>query len=210
MSEYAGWNQVRADVFWGDLAFGDHVVQIYETERIFIDALEGFVTTGISLGDCCVVIATESHLKALNRRLESHGARISSLEAETRYIPLLAEDMLSRFMVNGMPNEDLFMQAVLEIFQRAHQAKRMVRAFGEMVAILWVQGNHDATLELERFWCKFLATETFCLFCAYPKSGFKKRIHATSVYDIYGIHSKIISGSENQLTDVYYKDRTVA
>ena len=34
----------------------------------------------------------------------------------------------------------------------AQNGSRQVHAFGEMVALLWAQGNHKATIRLEELW----------------------------------------------------------
>ncbi len=50
---------------------------------------------------------------------------------------------------------------------------RRVRAFGEMVAVLWDQGQNAATVRLEHLWHKLCPEEKdFSLFCTYPKAGF--------------------------------------
>ena len=50
-------------------------MQIYENDDVFLDLLSGFVNGGVNLGECVVVIATASHLKALNARLKATGHR---------------------------------------------------------------------------------------------------------------------------------------
>jgi hypothetical protein len=46
-----------------------------------------------------------------------------------------------------------------------------VRAFGEMVALLWAEGKRGAALRLEELWHPFCEREQLPLFCAYPKSA---------------------------------------
>lgn len=203
------WKHVKADIFWGEVAPCDHVVQIYESDEIFIDTLAGFIGSGINTGDCCIVIATAAHLETLKLRLESYGIRVDTLVEDNRYLPLVAEQVLKKFMVNGWPDETLFMQTVSTILTMARKSKRRIRAFGEMVAILWAEGHSGATVHLEHLWNKFCAKETLCLFCAYPKTGFTSDIHS-SLDHICAEHSKMISGSDIQLTEIYYKDREVA
>ena len=66
------------------------------------------------------------------------------------------------------------MKTVSSILERGNCRQRRIRAFGEMVAILWAQGNDGATVRLEHLWNKFSQKAQFCLFCAYPKAGFTK------------------------------------
>ena len=209
MNTNTDWKQVKADIFWAEVAPCDHIVQIYESDAVFIDTLAGFVGNGINTGDCCIVIATKTHLEALSEKLANFGVRVDTLIEDKRYMPLIAEEMLSKFMVNGWPDEKLFMQTVSGIIEKCHQTNRRIRAFGEMVAILWAQGHSGATVQLEHLWNKFCEKEAFCLFCAYPKTGFTGDINL-SVNHICDQHSKMISGSEKQLTEIYYRDKAIA
>jgi hypothetical protein len=198
------WKQASSNVFWGELAPCDHVVQIYENDDVFLDLLNGFVSGGVNSGDSVIVIATPSHLGALNSRLENLGFNISDLRSKNLYLPVDAEQMLSEFMVNDWPDETLFMSIVSDLIAKAKMDNRQVRAFGEMVAILWAKGQVGATVRLEHLWNKFCESQAFCLFCAYPESGFTQDA-SESVMHICGAHSKMISGAAHSTTDVYYK-----
>jgi hypothetical protein len=205
-NDHSGWKQTRTDIFWGEIAPCEHVLQIYESEGVFIDALAGFVGGGINSNDACIVIATDIHLKALESRLESYGIQIPTLISERRYIPLNAEETLSKFMKNGWPDENLFILAISELLKRARgRSNRRIRAFGEMVAILWAQGYIGATVQLEHIWNRFCEKEEFGLFCAYPKAGFTEDM-TDSIKHVCSAHSKMIGGSEKQLTTVFYKE----
>ncbi|MES2372904.1 MAG: MEDS domain-containing protein [Bacteroidota bacterium] len=193
----------KSEIFWGEIAPCDHVVQIYEDDTIFLDSLTGFVGGGINAGDAVIVIATAEHLKALNDRLRSHALNINCLIAENRYIPLNAEETLARFMVNNWPDEALFMETVSTLIDEAGKKNRRIRAFGEMVAILWAQGNDGATIQLEHLWNKFSKQSQFCLFCAYPKAGFIKDMNV-SISDICSCHSRVLDGSKGSVTEISY------
>jgi len=199
------WQQSKSDVFWGEIAPCDHVIQIYENDGVFLDALAGFVGGGINSGDCCIVIATDAHIAALENRLISYGIQVHDLITENRYIPLNAHEILSKFMVNDWPDEALFNKTISELLEKGSCNNRKIRAFGEMVALLWAQGHSGATVQLEHLWNRYCEKQSFCLFCAYPKSGFTDDIN-TSVLHICGHHSKMISGKDKQLTEISYKN----
>jgi hypothetical protein len=56
------------EMFWGEIAPCEHVVQIYNEDRAVLDALEGFVSGGLRARGSAIVIATEGHRKAQRRR----------------------------------------------------------------------------------------------------------------------------------------------
>jgi hypothetical protein len=201
--EKSNWHKIKAEIFWGEIASNDHVVQIYEQEAVFLDALLGFVGAGINSGDCTIVIATAEHLNDLNDHLREYVVRIDTLISDGRIIPLDANEMLSRFMVNDWPDEKLFMDCFLPLLKQAKRNHRKVRAFGEMVVILMERGLVEATAELEKLWNKLCKMEEFCLFCAYPKNVFNENGPSSSTH-ICNLHSKMIAGSEKQMKEIFY------
>ena len=181
-----------ARAFWGEMAPCDHVVQIYGDDRVFIDGLEGFVGNALREGEGAIVIATASHLEALDARMRRRGVNVERARAEHRYVDRVAEETLERFMVDGFPDEMLFRQCVGELLALARGAEnRSVRAFGEMVAILWARGRTAATLQLEAMWTRLCEAHQFPLFCAYPREGFTRNA-TESIVDICRAHSKVV------------------
>jgi hypothetical protein len=199
-----GWTKTSDQVFWGEIAPCEHVVQIYENDDAFISLLTGFVTGGFQALESVVLIATESHITALDKKLQDLGYPVSQLISKHQYIRLEAEETLSRFMVNDWPDENLFNHVVQGVITRAKADGRKVRAFGEMVAILWAKGQVGATVRLEQLWNKFCENEAFCLFCAYPQSGFMQDA-SDSLLHICSAHSKMITGVAKSKKDLFYK-----
>ena len=181
------------EVFWGEIAPCEHLVQIYEDDGPFLDTLEGFVAGGLRAHEAVVIIATAEHLSALEHRLRAHALDIGAARSQDQYIPLDAQEMLSKFIVQGWPDDELFRQEVIAILTRARGNGRRVRAFGEMVAMLWGQGHNGATVRLEHLWHELCRKEAFSLFCAYPRSGFTQDAEA-SIQEICSTHSKVITG----------------
>jgi hypothetical protein len=86
-------------------------------------------------------------------------------------ISLDAEEMIRKFMANGWADDELFFQLVADILARATKNGRKVRAFGEMVTVMWAKGFYGAAVRLEHLWHRLCAENSFTLFCAYPKIG---------------------------------------
>lgn len=180
----------QIDVFWGELSACDHTVQIYEDDVAFLDALEGFVAAGIRQGDAIILIATPAHLEGLEQRLEASGFDVGAAIVRDQYIAVDARRALATFMVDGWPDEALFEKFVDDLLLRAKGKHRKVRAFGEMVALMWAEGQCGATVRLEHLWTRLVLQESFSLFCAYPKTGFTEDA-SDGIAQVCAAHSRL-------------------
>ena len=102
-----------------------------------------------------------------------------------------AQETLDKFMVNGWPDESIFTSLVSGLLEKGRRYSTGVRAFGEMVVLLWASGQCGATVRLEHLWHRFCQRERFPLFCAYPKSGFTENTR-DSMRAICEAHSKVV------------------
>ena len=207
MNSETGWKKCATEIFWGEIAPNDHVVHIYEDKSSLLDVLAGFVADGIKSDDSIIVIATREHLNGVEGRLWAQGIQVDSLLADDRYIALDAQHTLSQFMVNGFPDEQLFMNIVNRLVSRAKKHDRKIRAFGEMVALLMAKGQSGATVQLERLWNKFCATNALALLCAYPKAHFTEN-DGTCFGHICSEHSKMISPTDASTSEIMYLEVT--
>jgi hypothetical protein len=178
-------------VFWGEIAPCDHVAQFYENDGVLLDTLFGFVAGGLTRGESTIVIATPEHLEVLERRLAAANGELVAALMEDRYIALDAGKALASFMVDHWPDDQLFTSFVTGLLRRAQFKGNRVRAFGEMVALLWARGETGATVRLEHLWQQFCLSQSFSLFCAYPKAGFTKD-PTNSMAEICAAHSRLV------------------
>ena len=188
------------DVFWGEIAPCTHMLQFYESPDVLVDCLEGFIGDGLEAGDAAVVIATPGHRALLNERLAARGIDVAESQASDRYIELDAEETLAKFLMGGWPDGERFEKEVRSILARARGREgRKVRAFGEMVAVLWEQGHHGAVVRLEHLWQSLCRrSPEMTLFCAYPKAGITVDAHS-ALAQIFEAHTMLISGSPRPL-----------
>jgi uncharacterized protein YhfF len=137
-----------------------------------VDALDGFARSGLRTGNGAISLATEGKRRALAGRLRTRGYDLDLARAEDGYIPIDVADALSTFIINGQREDARFNPLVTDLMMRANGNERRVRAFGEMVALLWSQGNSRATVALYELWNKRFEEGAFRLFCAYPHGDF--------------------------------------
>jgi hypothetical protein len=155
----------------------DHRVQFYEQDGFLYDAIAEFFSSGVQDGEALVVIATESHRVGLRQRLEEKGVDVDGLAGAGTLAFLDAHDTLAKVMVNGSPNRDLFRAYVGGLIETLVRYSRngRIRAYGEMVDLLWRDGNPAATLELEELWAELSRDLPLSLLCGYSIGTSTKR-----------------------------------
>jgi len=178
-------------VFWGELAPAEHIAHFYENEEVFLRTLTAFVGSGLNAGESTVVIATPEHLQALSEQLVLAGVDLELAILQSRFFPLDADASLARFMVNGWPDDKLFAEFLGGLMKEASARTRRVRAFGEMVALLWGRGHAGATVRLEHLWSQFCHSYSLPLLCSYPRTGFTRN-PADSLAEICAAHSRVL------------------
>jgi hypothetical protein len=166
-----GSEQVATD--WAALAPSEHIAQFYRDDEELLDTLTAFVAEGVKAGESTIVIATPEHLRALRHRLLEIDVDMMRALFEDRYIAIEAHVALTSFMVNDLPDEKLLGEFARTLLRRASVQNRKVRAFGEIVALLWARGNHEATVRLEQLWERFCSTHAIAVLCSYPLAAFR-------------------------------------
>jgi len=94
---------------------------------------------------------------------------------------------------DGWPDDERFFDVIGSTITRAKRGGRAVRAFGEMVALLWAQGHNRATLRLEQLWNEMIREQSLAVFCAYPRIGATRDL-TESLADVCAAHSKVCMG----------------
>ena len=170
-----------------------HSVHIYENDHALITRLCAIFATSLQLGDSALIIATADHRERLMTALKEVGVDIRACAREGRYTMLDAEQLLSTFMRDGMPDAKLFRQSIgsvlLDARRRADSRSHGLIACGEMVALLWQQGNKIAALELEELWNMAMRDVTFHLHCAYPHGAFQA---AGDIDSVHNLHTHVV------------------
>jgi signal transduction histidine kinase len=179
-----------------DLALGTHSVQFYEEDSSLIDSLAKLIGTALIAGDTAIVIATQAHRDALAKRLKARGLDLEINAKLGRYCSLDAAETLVAFMVNGAPDAtrfNAFMGYLLSSAQSAAQdnSQRLV-LFGEMVALLWADGNIDAAIQLEQLWNELGRAHAFELHCGYSMKSFAREAHSQAFLNICAEHSHVV------------------
>lgn len=128
-----------------------------------------YVADGLAAGEGAILIATADHRDAFLAELHTLGVDPEAAAAAGRLVLLDAEETMGRFVVDGQPDRELFEAAIRPLLHRVHACcSAGVRAYGEMVGVMWEAGRFAAAIRLEALWNALLREGGFRLFCAYP------------------------------------------
>ena len=171
-----------------------HSVHFYETDEALIHRLSAIVCSGFLNGNSVLLVATHDHRTQLVNALDILGVDGRKYEKEHLLTMCDAEELLSKFMVKDLPDPQLSFYCVGKRLMDAREAARGktqgLIVFGEMVSVLWQQGNIGGALALERLWNDVITERVFHLHCAYPSSLFSE--DEPGILNVCESHSHII------------------
>jgi PAS domain S-box-containing protein len=176
----------------------EHFVRFYQEEGHLYNSIGRFLRDGLERGEGVVVIATPEHREGFEATLRQGGFDVAGATRRGDLTLLDAEQTLSGFLVgdlaHGVLDPDAFQRVVGAVIQKAAAgtSKRRVRAYGEMVALLFKQGNTDATAGLEELWNGLAQFHDFQLCCGYPLADFDRASHLESFDRICTLHSHVV------------------
>jgi hypothetical protein len=161
----------------------DHIVQLYQDEEFLTEAVVDYIGTGLQRGEAAVVIATPQHRARFLERLEPKEGQLKLLDAEKT---------LERFMASGMPAWKSFHQIVGGAIAELRLQYPTVRAYGEMVDILWQRGEQKAAIRIEEFWNELGKLQTFSLLCAYGIDPLEAESYGGALEGVCRCHTHLI------------------
>ena len=183
---------------------GDHVVQLYgRDDQLLAKNVSRYLAEGMRRLDGLVVVATPDHTQAIARYLAQADAS-ATLEAERggRLVFFDARTTLDRILVDGWPDEGRFDSVAGEAIRKAQarSGSGKVRAFGEMVGLLWSEGRHAEAERLEELWNVLLAGSDCSLYCAYGIDIFGRDVDKAALSSIVAAHTHLFAGPRTVLS----------
>jgi signal transduction histidine kinase len=177
---------------WSVMSETDHFVQFYEADAFLLNSLGEYTAAALKAGEAAIVVATGEHREGLEARLRDKGLEVTTAVECGQLVLRDAAEALSKFMVNGSPDPALFAEIIGDIIARAGEGRPRVRIYGEMVALLWAEGNYDGAIRLEELWNDLQNKHSFSLFCAYPMDGFAGEGPGRGLLHVCTTHSRVI------------------
>jgi DNA-binding NarL/FixJ family response regulator len=174
-----------------------HEVGFYSDDARLLDAFTQFIGTALKAGNAAIVVATDSHRNSLLSRLQAPGLDIGSAIEQGRYVSLDAAEMLSEFMVNGMPDPVRFLKVVGDLLLNTAKAAKgeqpRIAACGECAPLLWAQGKAEAAIQLEHLWDEIAKSYDVDVLCGYFLGTFQARMGSYIFDKLCEAHSAVRS-----------------
>jgi PAS domain S-box-containing protein len=209
MTSTWGWNATNAapaasdgatDARHGKIAWEPdvhrhaHAVQFYEDQAYLATVVSEFLLDGLKARQPVIVVATPAHRREFSRRLRELGVDVPAAERSRQLVLLDARRTLAKFMIGERPDADRFVDAMGGAIAEAlhDRAGTPVRAYGEMVDLLWKDGNTEGAIRLEHLWNELARRYHFSLLCAYSMSNFYRSTDAEAFQRICAAHTHVV------------------
>jgi signal transduction histidine kinase len=170
-----------------------HRVQFYDREEHLHEVVATYAAGGLADEAPVVIIARPSNRRALEDRLRAAGHDVDAARRSGQLRMLDAAETLGRIMVDGTPSWDLFRQQVGSVVEECAllHPGRLPRAYGEMVDVLYREGNQAAALRLEDFWNDLGQLRPFTLLCAYAMDNFREAADGSGLEQVCLSHGDV-------------------
>ena len=154
-----------------------HAVQFYGSDDSLCRTVAGFLAEGLTAQQPAIVIATKPHREAIIERLCDRLIDCEKAIKEGDLVILDADETLDLFMVDRMPNSALFDTNLGRVIDQTLNGRKgtVIRAYGEMVDVLWKTGQTEAAIALEILWNRLALKYHFALLCGYSMGSFYKQ-----------------------------------
>ncbi len=176
-----------------EISSEDHVVQFYGDDAELVAGVAPYLAAAARSGGAAIIIATDAHRRAFASALAREGIDLAHAQAAGQLLSCDAAETLAGIVDHaGAIDETAFRREIGGLVRAALRSGRPVRAYGEMVALLWGAGDVLGAIELERLWNELARELTFSLFCSYRSDTVSGSEHAEALHHICHQHSVVL------------------
>jgi hypothetical protein len=172
----------------------DHIVQLYQDQQFLNRAVCRFAAGAIANGEGVILVPTAAHWEAFRPRLEAEGVDVKEAQSRGQLTVVDADELLPRFMRDTIPDAPVFLGLAGEVIAQARGQNRYpkVRWWGEMVNVLWEQGNVTASMSLEDQFDNLARHHEIAIFCSFVMDNFNSEVHSRLLPRLGQNHSHLI------------------
>ena len=175
-----------------------HIVQLYQDDEFYGEAISHFTAEGLTRGESIILVATEPHWKNISARLRGKGFNLDVLFRQGQLTLLDADHTLPKFMRGNKPDANIFKPLARQTIHKARADGKYprVRWWGEMVNVLYVDGNPGGSNYLEELFDEVASEENIAIFCSFLMDKFDPKIYDDAFGQVCCTHSHVIPADD--------------
>src|SRR5256885_11895342 len=155
-----------------------HAVQFYDCDTTLYSTVARFLGQGLVDGQPVIVIATAAHRLPILEYLKARMVDVDQALQSGDLIVIDANETLERVMLDDRLDEEAFESICGSLIRELltnRSTHTLIRAYGEMVDVLWKAGKPDAAIRLEILWNQLADRYGFALLCGYSIANFSQQ-----------------------------------
>lgn len=178
-----------------------HIVQLYQDPDFYGDAIAHFSAEGIDRGESIILVATELNWKNISGRLAAKGFNVEELRRLGQLTLLDANATLPKFLRNNQPDGEVFKGIARATIAKARNGGKFprVRWWGEMVNVLYMDGNGRGSTRLEELFDEVAHEEQIAIFCSFLMDKYDRNIYDGPLGDVCRTHANLIPAHDYAL-----------
>lgn len=145
----------------------NNIVQVCQDDIFQAEAVTQYIQEGLSKDEAVVIYARPSLRKSVIRKLEQVGIEVGNYKQLGQIKFFDVEYILSCFYTEDIVNESSFQDLIGSSLQDLRPRFGKIRIFGEMVNVLWKNGEYEAAMKLEECWNNLSRKFEFSLLISY-------------------------------------------
>jgi superfamily I DNA/RNA helicase len=171
---------------------------VYDDVEDLVESVGRYVDAGLRAEEPAILVATAAHSQRFEQDLEQRGWDVTELRRARRLTLFDADETLAAFMDDELPSAARFEQVVGGLVDEVAQnfPDRTIRAFGEMVDLLWRRGRESAAIALEELWNELAESRRFALLCGYHLDIFDIDVQRDALPPVFHVHSHVRPAAE--------------
>lgn len=175
-----------------------HIVQLYQDADFYGEAISHFAAEGFARDESIILVATGPNWANISARLIRKGFDIPDLFRRGQLTLLDAEQTLPKFLVGNMPDPKIFKPLAEATIAKAHAGGKFprVRWWGEMVNLLYINGNRRGSTRLEEFFDEVAHEQSIAIFCSFLMDKYDPKIYDGPFADVCRTHANVIPAED--------------
>jgi hypothetical protein len=188
-----GWDQLHTCG-----ARNQHLVQFYNRdEPLLVTKVSHYLREGWRANEALLAAGTAQRNLAMADQLASLGVDVPAAINAGRLVFFDADEMAERLVVGGRADWGRFDALIGAAVRELAAAFGAVRAYGEIVGVLWSRGEYEAAVALEEFWNRLMGASPLALFCAYPIDVLAEDLDQHALDRVIRTHTHVLPVGEN-------------